>query len=325
MKIGCLVHFSLPHRCAGSEVVMHELMKAAVAAGHEAIVWCTHKDAATSWRGHEPDEMVDGILVKRVRNSLIGAQRMKAWRPDVVFSHHQHTLIAQKTAKQVGARFVFATHNDYDLNKRPLQARPDLVIHNSRHVAESLSRFGNSYESMIFHPPLTPDRHRVPSTGDAYTLINLNRDKGSDLFYRLAQSMPERKFVGVIGGHGEQVVRRGLPNVEILDHGPDMGRVWSRTRVLLMPSQYESYGLTAVEAGVNGIPTIAHPTTGLQENLGPDGLYADRDSISEWVHHLERLDIPDVYAAASEHAAQVSDAAMKETRDTLKSWLQWLG
>lgn len=325
MKIAALAHFFYPWRPAGSETVLLELLKAADQAGHEVVVWCTHKDAMHSWRGTEPETIYEGIRVIRVRNSIVGGQKLKSWRPDVVVSHHQHTVQAIKTARLIKARSVFLVHNSYDLNRHPLRANPDLVIWNSNHVAEALSKFGTGAEQMIFHPPITPDRHLVPSTGDAYTLINLNAHKGAELFYSLADAEPDRKFIGVIGAHGDQIVRRNIPNVTILDTNPDMKRVWSRTRVLLMPSEFESYGLTAVEAGINGIPTIAHPTAGLQENLGPDGWFADRDDLSAWQKMLGGLDDPDTYKQASGDALKLAEVAMRDTQEALHRWLDWIG
>jgi glycosyltransferase involved in cell wall biosynthesis len=325
MRIGGLIHFSVIWRSCGSEVVIHELFKAAVDAGHDVTCWVTHRDAAHSWRGTEPDETLDGVKYVRVRNSLIGEQQLKRWNPDVVVSHHQHASQAIKAARPVGARSVYLTHNSYDLNRRPLQNKPDLVIHNSQHVADTLAKFGQAREQMIFHPPLTPDRHLVEATGDALTLINLNPDKGANLFYELAQLEPNRQFVGVVGGHGQQVIRRNLPNVTILDHSPEMKRVWSKTRVLLMPSEFESYGLTAVEAGLNGIPTVAHPTPGLVENIGAGGLFADRDSVNEWRMHLDTLDDQFAYSEASAYARTRADEAMTATRHALKKWIEWVG
>ena len=325
MRIAALVHFSMPWRCAGSETVLHELMRAAHDAGHEATVWCTNKDSRRSWPSNLSDVEMDGVKIKRVRNPVIGGRQVQQFRPDVVVSHHQHVLHAIRVARTIRARSVFLTHNDMDLNKGPLAMRPDLVIHNSEWVRESLGRFTKPAHEFVMHPPLTPDRHTVPSTGDALTLINLNRDKGAEVFYRLAELMPERQFLGVVGAHGEQVVRRNLPNVEILEHGPDMKRVWSRTRVLLMPSIYESYGLTAAEAAMNGIPTIANPTPGLRENIGPGGLFADRETTAEWVEQIESLDDELAYANASQYARKRAAEAMDATRDTLKTWLEWIG
>jgi glycosyltransferase involved in cell wall biosynthesis len=326
MKVAALVHFSMPFRCAGSETVLHELMKAAVDAGHDVTVWCTHRDGETAWRGNEPVIETDGMRVVRVRNVLIGGQKMAAWAPDVVVTHHQHSVNAIKIAARIGARSVYTVHNDMDINRRPLRARPDLVIHNSDWVRDSLnSRFGSAVESLVFHPPLTPERHAVDSTGDAVTLVNLNDHKGSRLFYELAVAEPGRKFIGVVGGHGRQVIRRNLPNVTIMEHGPDMRRVWEQTRTLIMPSVYESYGLVAVEAGLNGIPTIAHPTPGLVENIGTDGLFADRDSVAEWQLQLDYLDDEHHYWLASNYAKTRADEALTATRHSLKKWVEWIG
>jgi glycosyltransferase involved in cell wall biosynthesis len=325
MKVAALAHFALPFRAAGSEVVIHELLKAAAAAGHETVMWCTQKDSETNWVGREPDVTVDGVTIKRVRNVIVGKGQMGRWRPDVVVTHHDHATFGIKTARLVGARSVFLTHNDMDVARRPLQTGPDLVIHNSEWVAESLLRFGEPKQSMVFHPPLTPDRHKVDTTGDAITLVNLNEHKGAHLFYQLAERMPDHQFLGVVGGHGVQVVRHGLPNVTIADHNPDMRPVWSATRVLLMPSVYESYGLVAVEAGLNGIPTIANPTPGLLENLGKGGIFAGRDNPDVWVKYLEQLDDPNYYRTVSDYARTRADAAAKKTGDTLTRWVEWVG
>lgn len=325
MRVAALVHFSMPFRCAGSETVLHELMRAAADAGHETTVWCTHKDSEHAWRGTEPDTELEGVRIVRVRNQIIAGPQLARWKPDVVVTHHQHATHAIRLARQMQARSVFTVHNNFDINRRPLRARPDLVVYNSDWVRESLiGKFGKPNASMTFHPPLTPDRHRVSGTGDAITLCNLNKDKGAHLFYELAAAEPDRQFIGVVGGHGVQIIRH-LPNVQIMEHHPDMKRVWSETRVLVMPSVQESYGLTAVEAGLNGIPTIAHPTDGLMENLGPGGLFADRDSVSEWRHQLALLDDPTAFQEASEYAKDRAEDALTQTHDTLKKWVEWIG
>lgn len=326
MKVAALVHFSMPFRNAGSETVLHELMKAAVQAGHEATVWCTHKDSEHAWMGTQPDTEFEGVRIVRIKNQIIAGPQIGRWKPDVIVTHHQHATHAIRLAAQLKARSVYTVHNNFDINRRPLRAKPDLVIFNSDWVRDSLTtKFGTPANSMTFHPPLTPDRHLCQSTGDSVTLVNLNDHKGARLFYELAAAEPSRKFLGVIGGHGVQIIRRNLPNVTILEHDPDMRRVWSQTRVLVMPSIQESYGLTAVEAGLNGIPTIAHPTDGLLENLGPGGLFADRDSVAEWQHHLDLLDDQFCYGEASNYARSRADDAVTATRHFLKSWVEWLG
>jgi glycosyltransferase involved in cell wall biosynthesis len=74
--------------------------------------------------------------------------------------------------------------------------------------------------------------------------------------------MPRQGFLFVVGAYGRQV-RPRLANVQVIPPVAwDRMReaVYARTRVLLMPSEYESYGRCGVEAAHAGVPTIAHPT-----------------------------------------------------------------
>jgi glycosyltransferase involved in cell wall biosynthesis len=65
--------------------------------------------------------------------------------------------------------------------------------------------------------------------------------------------------------------------------------VYARTRVLLMPSERETWGRVGVEAMCSGIPVIAHPTEGLRESLGVAGMFVDRDDVAGWVRTVHKL------------------------------------
>lgn len=130
--------------------------------------------------------------------------------------------------------------------------------------------------------------------GDCATLVNLNADKVGELFWQVAAWTPQWKFLGVQSAYGQQIMPPPrLPNGEVLDGVPGQQmreHVYSRSRVMLMPSLYESWGRVAMEAFASGIPVIAHPTPGLVESLGEAGIFAYRDD-------LNRLDRrPDVPA-----------------------------
>jgi glycosyltransferase involved in cell wall biosynthesis len=125
--------------------------------------------------------------------------------------------------------------------------------------------------------------------------------KGGELFRRLAEQMPDATFLGVTGGYGPQQDMSGLPNVDVLPHVPNSEmreQVWSRTRVLLVPSAYESWGRVASEALCSGIPVIATPTPGLVENLGDAGIFIDRADTDGWIGAIRRLQEPAAYQAA---------------------------
>ena len=67
--------------------------------------------------------------------------------------------------------------------------------------------------------------------------------------------------------------------------------VYAKSKIVLMPSTYETFGMVAAEAIVSGIPVLATPTAGLKENLGDAGVYARRGSneITRWTDALNKL------------------------------------
>jgi len=173
--------------------------------------------------------------------------------------------------------------------------------------------------------------------GDCITLINLRPDettrdgvtlgKGAELFWELAKLLPDQKFLGVKGAYGEQLVY-DLPNVQVLDHVPHdqmREKVYARTRVLLMPSSYESWGRTAVEAMASGIPTVHHPTSGLLEAVGDAdigrnraGIGIDRNQAGLWSEALRLLANERIYNGFRKAALRRS-AELDPTED-LNNW-----
>lgn len=175
----------------------------------------------------------------------------------------------------------------------------DLVVFNSH---ASRDACGQPARSIMCHPPLTRTAHET-IRGDHATLVNLSKAKGAELFRVLCSAMPERPFLGVKGGYGRQVRPYG-PNARVMNTTTDMRDVWSQTRVLLMPSEVETWGMAGVEAMCSGIPVIAHPTEGLRESLGGAGTFVDRSDLGGWIEAIRSLDDPKLYAERSQLAIQ---------------------
>lgn len=312
MRIVALAHQWIPQHCAGAEVMLHGMLRALVTRGHEVVVLLTRQDG----EGH----VLDGVRI------LPGAgdADIRQWigDADVVVTHLENTPTATLLAKWQGKPLVQVLHNTMQVTRDWLHRGPvALAVYNSNWMRADFEQWAQADSrilpaGVVVRPPVNRAEYAT-TPGDCVTLINLRPDetspggavmgKGAELFWQLAERMPDVKFLGVRGAYGAQLVR-DLPNVEVLDHVPHhrmRDEVYARTRVLLMPSSYESWGRTAVEAMCSGIPVIAHPTPGLVESLGGAGTLLDRNDVGTWIEAIRALALPvyDVYSAAARRRA----------------------
>jgi glycosyltransferase involved in cell wall biosynthesis len=150
-----------------------------------------------------------------------------------------------------------------------------------------------------------------PFRGDCITLVNANQNKGVAQFIDMAKRMPDRQFLGVIPYYGELTLPPAPNNIEWIPFDDDIRTILKRTRVLVVPSYYESFGRIAFEAMYNGIPVVyskpasksKYPggsTEGMEEWIKPAGISCDREKIEEWEGAIKILDDEDVYLKKSE-------------------------
>lgn len=290
LRIAAVVHYYPPAHRAGAELMVHELLVALAKRGHHVAVWATDEDH---------DATVDGVAVHAGAPDAVTA--------DVVVSHLKSVPAARELADAAGARLVQVLHSAAPWVARDVQKGADLYVANTDHVARALGRRMRA-PHLVVHPPVHAEEHAV-APGAMVTLVNPLPVKGGALFYRLAEQMGDVEFLAVEGGYQQhEQIRRSLPNVTWQPHTPRMREdVWARTRVLLMPSAQESYGMVAVEAAASGIPTIAHPTPGLKEALGPAGTFVPRGNLRGWEQAVRHL--------LGEGWQQASDAALARSAD----------
>jgi len=175
----------------------------------------------------------------------------------------------------------------------------------------------NVSRTAVVRPLMHEEKIRIdePFQGDCITLVNANQNKGVNQFIEIAKRMPERKFLAVRPYYGELSPPPAPSNVEWIPFDDDVRNILKRTRVLLVPSYYESFGRIAVESMYNGIPVIyskpaAKPkdmtgtTEGMEEWIKPAGIPCERDNIDEWIGLITSLDDETTYSERSEVVKQ---------------------
>ena len=307
MLLTAIVHQYPPLHNAGAEWYLHSMLRWMVNRGHQAQVYVSRGRSMT-W---------DGVKINVFRST---GQNIQG---DVLITHLDLTRQAIEVSKRRKIPLIHIIHNDRQLQFHTVaRQEADLVVFNSHWIERAVGWHGRH---MVVQPPVfVKDYEHIGYSPErcATTLINLSRAKGAEIFWALAEADPDRTFLGVRGAYGEQMepaVRP--PNVVVMDQTPDVRQVYDVTKVLLMPSSYESFGRVAIEAACQGIPTIASPTPGLREALNSAGIFVhqhpthqipasgiatqivpEQGPIEAWQEKLRQLDDPAFYAQASQVA-----------------------
>jgi glycosyltransferase involved in cell wall biosynthesis len=294
MRILAMVAAYPPGRCVGSWVMTHSLLRSLVHRGHRADVVLT---AASG----DP-YVLDGVNVWPYVGKSDPFRFIE--QADVLVAHVESAGRAVALGEMWGVSVVRLAHNTSVTTESAMRRRSvALTVFNSQHMADAFG--ADAGRSIVVRPPVDPTEYET-TPGDHVTLINLSRDKGAEVFYALAERIPDAKFLGVEGGYGSQVLD-DLPNVELLPHLPAQrmrDEVYARTRVLLMPSAHESWGRTGVEAMCSGIPVVASRVSGLEESLGDAGVFVDLDDVDGWEQAVRRLLDGRRWRAASRRAKE---------------------
>ncbi|HEY9524050.1 MAG TPA: glycosyltransferase family 4 protein [Thermopolyspora sp.] len=300
MRILALLHAYPPHHNAGAEWMTHTLLRAVVERGHDVDVVLSNTAPGGPYER-------DGVRVYPFRSK--GDPFEFVEDADAIVTHLECTQRASMIGQMRGVPVAHLLHNTFGQTRNWLRKGPcHLAVYNSQWMRADFEAWLDSVcaprpPGVVVRPPVLASEYAtIP--GDRVTLINLYRPKGSAVFWRLAERMTDVTFLAVTGGYGDQDIRR-LPNVLVLPNIPGdqmRDQVYARTKILLMPSEYESWGRAGVEAMCSGIPVIAHPTPGLRESLGDAGIFVDRDDLDGWEKTIRRLLSPRAYGAASRKA-----------------------
>lgn len=277
MRIAAHLYALPPDRQAGADIMSLDLLQHLAAAGHEVTAYT--RQART---------------VREVGQIRVEPLTQSNRRPacDVIYTHPDIGAMPYQAARAMGVPVIGVVHNVGVQNRRAVKWPHGLLVWNAHGTRLALGGEGG----IVVRPPIPEPCGTVEfGARDAVVCVNLSPEKGGAVFWDLATRLPHRRFLGVMGAHGVQMVQHPdlgpLPNVEVW--GPvlhsQMWRVWAQAAVLVAPSEAESWGMAAVEALTHGVPVIAHPTGGLEESLGSAGVFHDRRDVDAWERSVRRV------------------------------------
>jgi len=234
LKVLFSIHLFPPAHLCGAELYAVKMAKMMQQMGHQVKVYLHRFPGSVN----DTVYYYDGIevfppLSNDVKNGCFD------WA-DLVITHLDFAQYTILKTSQLRKPVVFVVHNTshyYDcmINNN----KHTYVIYNSEH---SKTELNYKRPSMVLPPQIDMERVVVKeNTKQYYTLINICDNKGVRQFYEIARLMPDKQFLGVKGSYMEQEVNCP-PNVTIWDKQEDIKKVYGVTKVLLMPSDYESYG-----------------------------------------------------------------------------------
>jgi glycosyltransferase involved in cell wall biosynthesis len=259
------------------------------------------------------------VMVKE--NDFFSYLKGEINQDDIVFIINRKSAEILKIVKENKALSV-ALVSDAILERREMYAKqPDYILYES----ESVAAFGTQFHNLPYHlfpPPfVAPPNVVVPKKfKNRITLINPIPQKGGDVFFALAEDMPEHFFFAVEGWNPIYVEKKYTDkNVRYFNRqqAKSMSFIFQETGVLISPSHFnEAFGRTIVEAGLHGIPSVVSNKGALPQVVGGGGIVLDTYDVEEWKKAIETIESD--YENYSRKAYENAQLYLLDTEEKLK-------
>lgn len=333
---------AMPQMLGGSQRTSDALIRALTKRGH--VVALAAGLTGNGWLGWRGRLQMKLLRRKSARDRLLGYPTWRSWyswqamadvvsefKPDVAVVLAHSPVANAKALGDLGVPVLMA-FQDVEVQQHggdfaELATRNGIA--NSRFTAERYaSNFGAN--PIVVHPLIEAANYRTATSQKYATFINPDPKKGLHIVLALAGLRPDIPFLIVEGWPLDPEQLRSLntaisslPNVTFRRSLSDMREVYSVTRVLLAPSQWEEgYGRVASEAQISGIPVLGSDRGGLPEAIGPGGKVVRYDAaLDEWAVALDALWYDQAsYSGASRLALEHSARRALDTRHQLDMW-----
>lgn len=325
MKTVALTHGYPPFWNMGGEVSLHRTM---IALDGEKYV-LTNVDEPYIFDGINVEQIDLENVLKINANPRPVTYQLRKMKADVVIGQSELSLVAVHAAYDSGAISIVNVHAPPRFGRGIMDAvtLADYAIYNTQHSAN----LWGEPNAFILHPPISPLPEKVSNKGDAYTVLSSLINKGVEVVLYLAKLYPNKRFIIVRSPaeptHGlsdleERVAK--LPNVELHPRVPpeEVYKYLEQTRILLVPSMFETYGMSAIEAAGYGIPCVHVNTEHVREGIGDAAILVPALDVDETAKGIELIEssYEEFSKKARERAEWLYNRQLGELED-LKSFI----
>jgi len=330
MKLLYICGTYAPGAFAGSELSAHELLRQLNENPTVSVLVITDEKYTNDVPGKS---VFDGLPIQGInherRCESIGAI-LDSYGPDVVLTQLMWSDVAIRAGKSKDIPTILripSAASNLDIES------PTTLMANSQFICDWVyqksGRKCHYITSVIdLERVIAPTSLRDPRF---ITMFNPIKNKGGYIFREVANAMPGTDFAFVPGWYSlrnkdgswnrrvikaslesqradrmdwvpDDVDFSGIANVVGLEPKNDVAEIYAKTRILLVPSQYqETLARVSIEAFANGIPVLGSKVGGLQDHVSKAGiLISDYANPLAWVNEIESLDDPEFYAEYSQ-------------------------
>jgi glycosyltransferase involved in cell wall biosynthesis len=204
---------------------------------------------------------------------------------DLVFCQLSGTYYAMNKQRLNAKKVINFAHNNAGYPQVNIRKNV-FTVYNSEQTKKELNYLQETY---VLYPPVNyRDFENVDTTKAEYiTLINHNENKGGQILIEIAKRMPHHKFMAVQGGYYHQIVDAKAKNIKYVGITDDIRKYLAMTKLLISPSDYDSYGMAQIEALCCNIPVIASDIPGFRESLSDSAIFVKRNDIDAWVEAIK--------------------------------------
>lgn len=241
---------------------------------------------------------------------------------NILFAHSTLSQNTVRAARRLKIPSILAVHAPPRFAADLRRAWPVATVR--LYNTEAARKDWRDSKGWLLHPPVGPVPTRVLyGPRDAYVLTSSLLNKGATQTLELARRLPDQRFIIVRspahGTHGSldfEETAASLDNVEVWDrlHPEMMWVLWEETRILLVPSRYETYGLSALEAAWYGIPSVHVDTIHVREGIGTAARLLRSQSVDELRLAVEEVE-GDLTRWADAAYARVHELSERETSE----------